>query len=65
MGPGVEVSAYLAYRWRSDAWGIKNFAMYETWWEWSVHRSRCVSGLSFLRGGTEEVSALIQEKLLK
>ena len=57
MGPGVEVSSYLACRWRSnDAWGIKKIAMYEMWWEWSVRRSRCVSGSSFLQGGTEEVS---------
>ena len=66
VGPGVEVSSYLACRWRSeDTWGIKFFAMNEKWWEWSVRRSRRVSSLSFLRGGTEEVSARIQEKLLK
>ena len=53
VGPGVEVSAYLACRWRSgDAWGIKIFAMYETWWEWSVCRCNY---------GTEKVSARLRE----
>ena len=37
VGPGIEVSSYLACRWRSeDAWGIKIFDMNEKWWEWSV-----------------------------
>ena len=44
VGPGVEVSSYLAYCWRSnDAWRIKIFAMNEKWWEWSVRRSQAES----------------------
>ena len=66
VGPGVEVSSYLACRWRSeDAWGIKFFAMNEKWWEWSVRHSQAESEVLPACRGTEKFSAQIQENSLK
>ena len=54
MGPGVEVSAYLAYCWRSDAWGIKKFR-----YVWNVVGIVCTSS----KYGTEKVSARLRKNL--
>ena len=62
VGPRVEVWSYLACRWRGeDTWGITIFDMNEKWWEWSVRRSQAESEVCPACGGTEKVSARVQE----
>ena len=66
VGPGVEVSSYLACRWRSDdSWGIKKFAMYEKWWEWSVRRLQAESEVRPACGEVLKKSPHKSKKTLK